>query len=134
MHIFKIVCWSLYILAWLALCIAKYNKWRKRIKNCTREVSVKVVDVLEKRTARGGMVYKPIFESIDDTLQLVIDSALYSSLVTFEIGDTLELLVNPENTNEFLYKDDSLNKGKKADILCCLMPIVIIIGIVLTSK
>ena len=134
MHILKLVCWLLFILAWLALCIAKYNKWRKRIKNCTREVPVKVVDVLEKRTARGGMVYKPIFESIDDTLQLVIDSALYSSLVTFEIGDTLELLVNPENTNEFLYKDDSLNKGKKADILCCLMPIVIIIGIVLTSK
>lgn len=73
MHIFKIVCWLLFILAWLALCIAKYNKWRKRIKNCTREVSVKVVDVLEKRTARGGMVYKPIFESIDDTLELLVN-------------------------------------------------------------
>ena len=134
MHIIKLMSWSLFILAWLALCIAKYNKWRKRIKNCTREVSVKVVDILEKRTARGGMVYKPIFESIDATHQLVIDSALYSSLVTFEIGDTLELLINPEDTKEFLYKDDFLNKGKKADILCCLIPIIIIIGIILTTK
>ncbi len=133
MHIFEIVVCVLFLSAWLTLCVAKYNKWKSRRQNCTSELTVKVTEVLEKKTSRGGMVYKPIFESVDDARQLIINSAYYSSLVSFEIGDIVELLINPDNPQQFLYKNDSLNKGKIADIACCCIPIIIVIGMILVE-
>ena len=124
----------IYFALWLTLCISKYNKWSKRKKNCTQELSVRVVDVLEKRTSRGSMLYKPIFMPTDPANLLVIDSAYYSNLVSFEIGDTVELLINPENPNQFLYKDDSLNKGKTADIIGCCLPVIFFIVYLILSR
>ena len=131
--IIKVGCIVLFASAWLALCIAKYSKWSKRKKHCSKELTVKVVDVLERRTARRGMVYKPVFSPLNADDGSVIDSAFYSKFVSFEVGEEVELLVNPDNIKEFLYKDDSLNKGKTVDILCCCLPIVIVIGFVLVS-
>ena len=125
--------WFLFASAWLALCIAKYNKWSKKRKNCTQQLSVKVVEILERKTARGGMVYKPIFMPADAAEHSVIDSAFYSSLVSFEIGETVELLVNPNNEKDFLYKDNQYNKGMIVDILCCCLPVIFVIGIILTK-
>ena len=132
-NIFKTICIVLFASVWLALCIAKYNKWNKKRKNCTKELSVKVVDVLERRTARSGMVYKPVFMPVNGADRSEIDSAFYSKFVSFEVGETVELLVNPDNTKEFLYKDDSLNKGRMVDMYCCCLPILIIIAYVLIS-
>ena len=117
----------LYFGLWFILCISKYNKWSKRKKNCTQELSVRVVDILEKKTA-------PIFMPTDPANLLVIDSAYYSNLVSFEIGDTVELLINPENPSQFLYKDDSLNKGKTADIIGCCLPVFFFVIYVILSK
>ncbi len=131
--ILKTVCILLFASAWLALCIAKYNKWHKRKKNCTMELSVEVIRVLQRKTARSGMVYKPVFKPLNGENLTEIDSAYYSKFVSFEIGETVELLVNPDNIKEFLYKDDSLNKGKIVDILCCCIPILPMIGFILVS-
>ncbi len=132
--IFKSVCILIFAAAWLALCVAKYNKWHRRRKNCTKELQVKVVEVLERRTARSGMVYKPVFKPVNDEDRSVIDSAFYSKFVSFEVGETVELLVNPDNVKEFLYKDDSLNKGRTADILCCFIPVILVAAYVLTRS
>ncbi len=121
----------LFFAAWAALCTAKYRKWQRRRRNCTLELPVRVVDVLERKTARGSMVYKPIFEPVDPADSTVIDSAYYSNLVSFEVGEAVNLLVNPDNTKEFLYKDDSLNKGRIVDIVCCCLPIICVIGYIL---
>ena len=129
--IIKVGCIVLFASAWLALCIAKYSKWSKRKKHCSKELTVKVVDVLERRTARSGMVYKPVFSPLNADDGSVIDSAFYSKFVSFEVGEEVELLVNPDNIKEFLYKDDSLNKGKTVDILCCCLPVLIVIGFIL---
>ena len=53
-NIFKTICIVLFASVWLALCIAKYNKWNKKRKNCTKELSVKVVDVLELASKAAG--------------------------------------------------------------------------------
>jgi len=129
--IIKVGCIVLFASAWLALCLAKYGKWSKRKKYCSKELTVKVVDVLERRTARSGMVYKPVFSPLNADDGSVIDSAFYSKFVSFEVGEEVELLVNPDNIKEFLYKDDSLNKGKTVDILCCCLPVLIVIGFIL---
>ena len=120
----------LLILAWAALCVSKYKKWHRRRVNCTQELEVKVTDVLKRKAMRGGYIYKPVFESVDDD-HYVIDSAYYSNLVSFEIGETLTLLVNPDDKKEFLYKDDSLNRGKVADIVCCILPAPLVIGFII---
>lgn len=130
-NIIKTVAVLLFFTAWAILCIMKYNKWRRRRKNCTKELLVKVIEVKQKKTARGGMVYKPIFKTVDDAEQSVIDSAFYSALVTFDIGETLMLLVNPENEKEFLYKEDSLNKGRIVDVVSCFLPFICVIGYII---
>ena len=79
------------------------------------------------------MVYKPVFMPVNGADRSEIDSAFYSKFVSFEVGETVELLVNPDNTKEFLYKDDSLNKGRMVDMYCCCLPILIIIAYVLIS-
>lgn len=124
----------LYFAVWLTICMAKYKKWSERKKNCTQELSVRVVDILEKKTSRGGMIYKPVFMPADPANLLVIDSAYYSNLVSFEIGDTVELLINPENPSQFLYKDDSLNKGKTADIIGCCLPVFFFVIYLILSR
>ncbi len=103
-----------------AFTIVKICKWLRRKRNCTKEMKVKVTQVLAKKTRRSGYLYKPVFESMDPADQMVIDSAFYSKLVMFNEGDEMDLLVNPDNVKEFLYKDDELNKGRIADIIGCL--------------
>ncbi len=129
--IIKTVAILLFMTAWAVLCVMKYNKWRRRRKKCTKEMTVKVIEVLERKTARGGMVYKPVFQTVDTADQIVIDSAFYSALVFFEVGESLALLVNPENVKEFLYKDDSLNKGRTVDMISCFLPFICVIGYIL---
>lgn len=117
--------------AWAILCIYKYRKWDHKRKNCTKQLFVEVKEILEKKTARGGMVYKPIFITTDGENN-IIDTAFYSSLVSFEIGQQLTLLINPQNPKDFLYENDSYNKGIIVDVLCCCLPFVFILGIFLT--
>ncbi|MBP5553671.1 MAG: hypothetical protein J6X94_02240 [Lachnospiraceae bacterium] len=118
----------LFAVAWIALCLSKYHKWDKRKKNCSLEISAEVIDVLERKPMRGSsMLYKPVFRPMDAPEGTVIDSAYYSNLVSFKVGDKVDLLVNPENIRDFLYKDSSLNKGKTADIICCIIPAVILV-------
>ena len=129
--IIKTVAVLLFVTAWSILCIMKYNKWRRRRKNCTKEQLVKVIEVKKRKTARGGMAYKPIFKAVEDVEQSVIDSAFYSGFVTFAVGETLILLVNPENEKEFLYKENSLNKGRIVDMVSCFLPFICVIGYIL---
>ena len=35
--------------------------------------------------------------------------------------DKLQLLVNPDNMKEFVYKDNQYNRGLVADMLCCIV-------------
>ena len=91
-------------------------------------MTVKVTQILEKKTARSGIIYKPVFESVDPMDQAVIDSAYYTRMVTFNVGETVELLVNPDNVKEFLYKNDALNKGKIADLMACLIVCAVAVG------
>ena len=121
------------LVAWIALCLSKYKKWNNRKMVCTQEISVRVVDVLEKRTLKGHLLYKPIFKPVDSMDNWVIDSAYYSNLVSFQVGQTLELLVNPSNVREFIYKDDRYNKGRTADFIGCAIPLIAIIAFILIS-
>ena len=124
----------LYAIAWAALCLSKYHKWNRRKKNCTREISAEVIKVLERKPMRGSsMLYKPVLRPMDAPEGTVIDSAYYSNLISFKVGDIVTLFVNPNNIQEFLYKDDSLNKGKTADIICCIIPAAIIVIWILLS-
>ena len=98
--IIKIVFCAIMFACATALIIVKYGKWQRRKRNCTREMTVKVTQILEKKTARSGIIYKPVFESVDPMDQAVIDSAFYTRMVTFNVGEMVEPLVNPDNVKE----------------------------------
>ncbi len=126
---------AMVITGWIIFCIFKYKKWKRRFINCTRELTVCVVEVLEKKTHKGAILYKPIFKSTDYSDIPVIDTAYYSNLISFKAGEILQLMVNPNNIKEFIYKDKRYNKGLVADMLCCMgFLMIILFGVYLTIK
>ncbi|MBO5303949.1 MAG: hypothetical protein J6A92_07865 [Lachnospiraceae bacterium] len=118
---------------WIVLCILKYRKWNIKRKKCIKHVTVYVSDILSKKTKRGDMVYKPIFVLEEKNQRYKIDSAFYSNLVTFGVGQKVNLLINPQNYKQFLYAENSYNKGMVVDIVCCFIPFVFLIGIILAA-
>lgn len=81
-------------------------------------------------------MHKPVFAGTDENANCIIDSAVFSNLVSFEVGQRLVLLVNPENPKEFLYKDNKYNKGIIVDFVGSLMPIILLIAfiVIIESK
>ena len=115
------------LLAWFLLCLFKYKKWHDRKLNCTKKLVAHVVEIREKKTARSGIITKPIFQVCDGGKVYHIESAYYSNLIVFHMGQNVELWVNPKDYSQFLYADDQYNRGKVADILCCLIPLIFLI-------
>lgn len=114
---------------WGVLCYNKYKKWAHRLKYCTKELPVIVADVLERKPLNGEMIYKPVFKSLDE--DMTIQSANYSNLISFQMGQQVCLLVNPEDPQEFLYKENAFNVGKTADIISCFLPLFLLIALFL---
>lgn len=111
------------------LVTKKYTKWNKRKVNCTCKVKAQVVEVLERKTSKGKILYKPIYIFWLNDKQGKITSAFYTNLIQFHVGEFVELLINPNDYQQFLYENNSYNKGKFADIICCIMPVVFVIMI-----
>lgn len=104
------------------------------MKKCTRLVHGLVIEVKERKPIRGsGMLYKPIFMVRDENGETKIESAYYSNLISLSVNSKVDLLVDPDDYNTFIYADRSLNKGLPADIICCCLPIVFLVGILLLS-
>lgn len=93
---------------------------------CTKEIKATVVDILEKKPGRdikgSESIYKPVFRTSDG---ITITEAKYNQFVSLSTGQEIELLVNPDNYNSFLYKDNSLNVGKNCDIFLCSILVLI---------
>lgn len=122
---------SVFLIAWGIMCYLKYKKWHDKRKNCQKELQVYVKEILEKKTSRGGMVYKPIFVWKEDNKEFIIDSAFYSDLVSFKVGEAVNLLVNPNNYLDYIYAENTYNKGLVLDIGACFIPLIFVLGIVL---
>ena len=127
-----------YLLVWVAvfigimiyLIVTRKAKWSYRQKNYTKCVKATVVDVLVHRGRRGSIGYKPIFKVVEPWGEIIIDTAYYTKH-EFQVGSVVELLVNPNNYKEFMYKNDKYNAGKRGDILLCIMPLVPIVYILI---
>lgn len=119
---------------WCMSTIIRYRYWSSKRKNCIKELPVQVIEIWERRTSRGAILHKPIFAGTDENASCIIDSAVFSNLVSFEVGQRVVLLVNPENPKQFLYKDNKYNKGIIVDFLGCFLPLIFLLGIILAMK
>ena len=132
-HIFSIFFISVAFIVWMPVCISKYRKWRHRKQHCNRKVTARIVEIREKKAARGGMMYKPVFHVSLDNETHIIDSAYYTAISSMETGQPVELLVNPDDCQEFLYADERYNYGKVTDIIFCLIPVFFTAIIIIVS-
>lgn len=122
MYVFFIIL----IVPWLILSGFKIKKWRDREKRCTLKVCVQVTDILVKRPRRGSdLVYKPVF-TIYFT-NTTIDSALYTNLYHFTIGQKLWIRINPNDIQDFIYESPYKEIEMGADVLCCVIPLVVLV-------
>ena len=118
---------------WAIFSSLKYKKWKERQEKCTKRITVYVSDVLERKTRRGSMVYKPIFKWEEDGREYTIDSAYYSNVIRFEKNEEVVLLVNPEEYRQYMYGDPFYtNKLKIMDGIACAFPLVFLLFIVLS--
>jgi hypothetical protein len=74
----------------------------KKMKRCTKEIDAKIIDVKKGRTSGeySTLVYIPKMEFVMDgkVYEFMDTSSIYSSSKnTFKIGDSIKLLVNPDN-------------------------------------
>lgn len=104
-------------------------------ENCTVEAEATVVDMREDITSEGDGIrymYYPIIEykAGDDTVSGTLNEG--SSTPAYRIGETLTILYNPNNTQEFLVKGSS---GTLFSLIFAGIGVVItVVGIVLAIK
>lgn len=132
-YMFSIFIITVLMVVWIPLCISKYRKWHHRKEHCNRKITVQIVEIEKKKAARGGMMYKPIFAVAKDDKIHTIRTAYYTGISTMEIGQTIELLVNPDDYQEFLYVEEKYNYGKITDIMFCLIPFFFAIIIIIAT-
>lgn len=118
--------------AWFTISYLKLKKWTGRKQRCTLRIHVQVIEILTKKPGKGSsLLCKPIFKICSIKNAPTINSALYTSLFTFNIGQELWLRVNPENIQDFMYESPYNDIIIFLDALgCVLLFIVLVIGFI----
>ena len=104
---------------------------------CTAEAEATVVNMDEEFTgdtdSSSGYMYYPILEYTvnDEAIRVRLDSG--SSTPAYSINDKLAILYNPDNTQEFMLKDNAFGSIFPL-VFIGLGAIVTIAGIVLAIK
>lgn len=117
-------------LIWLVFFIhysRLYIKYKNRVLNCSEKVNVVVFQNLVKKSRminpyreRMGL-YKPILKGEYEGKEFIIDTEPYSNLLHLEEGEELEILINPNNPNQFVY----LSKAHKKILYAVMADFVI---------
>ena len=104
------------------------KEWGSRKKRCTLRVPAKVVEVLNMKPKRTlVMMHKPIFEICVMGNNILINSAIYTHLIKLKTGQKLQLYINPDNPQDFMYASPYKNKLLFRDMLGCVMPLVMLL-------
>lgn len=94
----------------LATGVFLYFRNQNLIKNCTMEAIATVVDIKQELSTDSDSInpymYYPIIEykAGEDTVRVTMDSG--SSTPPYEINAKITILYNPNNTREYIVKDD----------------------------
>lgn len=91
--------------------IFKVNKSQQ--DKCTEKVTAKVIDLLEQTSShshkgrrRISISYRPVFEYIYNDKKYVTESNVSSNPPEYEIGDTVNLMIDPDEPRK-IYDPDS---------------------------
>lgn len=101
----------LIILVTFVLQYLKKDIESKKKENCTKLVTAQVIEIRQSKPNRKGKIsYKPIFIVRDERGSTMIVSARYSQVANIPVNSTINLLVDPNNYNRFIYADSFLNE------------------------
>jgi len=100
----------------------------RKKKRCTLRVPAKVVEVLTMKP-KGAFVlmHKPIFETCVMGNDVLINSAIYTHLIKLKTGQKLQIYINPDNPQDFMYAPPYKNKLLFRDMLGCVMPLAMLL-------
>ncbi len=100
---------------------------------CTVLVTATVIEIEEKRAAgsRAGqtMVYRPVFSFEWKGFTRTVESRMWASFTKFEVGDKVELYIDPEDSSNFRYKDGFMEPMSFIGISTILVIIVLILAL-----
>lgn len=110
---------------WLFFCNLKRKKWMRRKEKCTLRICAQVKELLTRKPQRGsGLLYKPIFKICLKGSEYIINSATYSQLLKFEIGNEIWININLDDPQEFSYESPYKDILIRLDIGACLLPLI----------
>ncbi len=119
----------------IAMVWSSHSQKKYLNENCTLPVTAKVVDIKESwsRSSKGRSrkVYSPVYQipnPKNKTEYIQICNETYSNMLALEIDDTVEILVNPENPEEFIDK----HGAKLGTFMSILGSIFIVIGLIVS--
>lgn len=120
---------------WLPIIYIKRKRWKARNERCTVRTCVEVIEIRSKRPPRGsGLIYKPIFRVCSIKNNILIDSADYTAIYRFEIGQILWIYVNPENIQDFRYDKPYITILMLLELIVGMMWLLSMIMVYVLSK
>lgn len=94
----------------IAVSVFMYFKNTNLVKNCTVSAVATVVDMREEfssDTDNNGYMYYPIIEYQAGERKVTTELGSGSSTPSYHINDKIDILYNPQKTDEFIIKGDS---------------------------
>ena len=94
----------------IGVAVFMYFKNSNLVKNCTVDAIATVVDMREDFTADSdgsGYMYYPIIEYQAGENKVEVEMSTGSSTPAYRINEKINILYNPNKTDEFIIKGDS---------------------------
>ena len=92
---------------------------------CTKEISVKVVEIMRRTSNLGKSEYWIIYDVLNENFNTLISK--WDSFHPFNEGDNGILYINPDNKNEFSYEDRLLLKKNLQNLITIGIGIFLVI-------
>ena len=89
-------------------------------KKCTEYVDATVVDIAVSHDSEGSSTYHPVFGYTFDGVDYRRKSGFYSSFLRFNVGDQVELYIDPEKPKRFYCPKETIHR-----IILCLVFIAV---------
>lgn len=106
-------------------CFIKYKYRKKKITACTFKVRAEVVEILTRKPwSSADLLYKPILKINYMEQEIIINTALYGGLFHFEIGQQIDIHINPQDPQEFMYGAPYSDIEKTLGIASCALPFI----------
>ncbi len=85
----------------VGILIAAFRSHQHRTKCCTVSVQATCIELIRKRSSKGGVLYNPVWEYYFGGQTYTQNDPVSSNVGVPQVGEQVEIMVNPENPTDY---------------------------------